>query len=388
MDIAKFKEDGPGKVVGIGQNQWAFLPSPLPPKFESNWALVEQISEADRRLGELAGVARTIPNPHLLIEPFTRREAVLSSRIEGTQATVTDVYSAQAAAQRTGPSADVREVMNYVTALEYGLRRTKELPLSLRLIRELHERLMKNVRGEPLTPGEFRRAQNFIGPVGCKLENATYVPPPVHHMKEALDHFEKYLHEERRTLPPLVRLALIHYQFEAIHPFLDGNGRVGRLLVTLWLCAEELLPQPLLYLSAYLERNRREYYRLLLEVSQSGNWINWVSFFLNGVSQEARDAVARANQLLALRQEYRKKLQAQKVPGRTLELMETLFTEPVLNVRGAKQRLKVTTRAAQQNVDKLVGAGILKEVTGKQRNRIFMAQRILRIVEADRAPNP
>ncbi len=388
MDVTKFQKEGAGKVLSIGHNQWAFVPNPLPPRFESTWDLAEQISHADRNLGELAGVARTIPNPHLLIEPFTRREAVLSSRIEGTQATLEDVFSAQAATQRAGPSDDVREVMNYVTALEYGLRRTKELPISLRLIRELHERLMKNVRGGPLTPGEFRRAQNFIGPPGCRLEDATYVPPPALQMKEALDRFEKYLHEERRTLPPLVRLALIHYQFEAIHPFLDGNGRVGRLLVTLLLCAEGLLPQPLLYLSAYFERNRREYYRLLLEVSQSGSWTAWVKFFLTGVSQEARDAVARSNQLLALRQEYRKKLQAEKAPGRTLELMEMLFTEPVVTVRGAKQRLKVTTRAAQQNVDRLVRAGIVKEVTGKQRNRIFVAQKILRIVEADRAPDP
>jgi Fic family protein len=386
MDPAKFKKEGAGKLLSVGREQWAFAPNSLPPRLESTWELAERISDADRALGELAGVARTIPNPHLLIGPFTRREAVLSSRIEGTQATLTELFSAEAAARREGPSEGVHEVMNYVIALEYGLQRMKQLPVSLRLIRELHERLMKNVRGESLTPGEFRKAQNFIGPPGCKLENATYVPPPVPEMKDALDRFEKYLYEKQRKLPPLVRLSLIHYQFEAIHPFWDGNGRVGRLLITLLLCSEGLLPQPLLYLSAYFERNRREYYRLLLDVSQSGNWTDWVRFFLNGVSEEARDAVARSNQLLALRQEYRKKLQAQKAPSRTLELMEMLFTEPVITVAGAKQRLQVTTPSAQQNVDKLVRAGIVREVTGKARYRVYVAQKIMQIVEADRAP--
>jgi len=386
MNPEKFRKEGAGRLLALGQEQWAFLPNPLPPKLEITWQLAERISDADRSLGELAGVARTIPNPRLLIEPFTRREAVLSSRIEGTQATLTELFSAEAGARKEGPSEAIREISNYVNALEYGLKRLKQLPVSLRLIKELHERLMKDVRGESLTPGEFRRAQNFIGPPGCKLENATYVPPPVPNMKDALDRFEKYLHESRRTLPPLVRLSLIHYQFEAIHPFWDGNGRVGRLLITLLLCSERLLPQPLLYLSAYFERNRKEYYRLLLDISQTGNWMDWLRFFVNGVSEESRDAVARSNELLALRQEYREKLQAQKLPGRALELMENLFKEPVITVAGARGRLGVTTRAAQQNVDRLLHAGILREVTGRQRYRVFVAQRIIQIVEADKAP--
>jgi Fic family protein len=388
MDPARFKKQGAGRLLSVGHGQWAFLPNPLPPKLEITWDLAERISDADRALGELAGVGRTIPNPHLLIGPFTRREAILSSRIEGTRATLTELFSAEANARREGPNEGVREVSNYVNALEYGLKRLKQLPVSLRLMKELHARLMKDVRGESFSPGEFRRAQNFIGPPGCKLENATYVPPPVLHMMGALDRFEKYLHEKRRTLPPLVRLALIHYQFEAIHPFWDGNGRIGRLLITLLLCSEALLPQPLLYLSAYFERNRKDYYRLLLDVSQSGTWTDWLRFFLTGVSEESRDAVARSNELLALRQEYRGQLQAEKFSGRTLELMETLFTEPVLTVFSAKQRLRVTTRAAQQNVDKLVGAGILTEVTGKVRYRIFVAKRIIQVVETDRALRP
>ena len=385
MNPSKFRKEGAGKLLAIGQEQWAFFPNPLPPKLEITWELAERISDADRALGELAGVARTIPNPHLLIDPFTRREAVLSSRIEGTQATLTELFSAEAGARKEGPSEAIREISNYVHALEYGLKRLKQLPVSLRLIKELHGRLMKDVRGESFSPGEFRRAQNFIGPPGCKLENATYVPPPIPHMKDALDRFEKYLHESRRTFPPLVRLSLIHYQFEAIHPFWDGNGRVGRLLITLLLCSEGLLPQPLLYLSAYFERNRKEYYRLLLDISQTGNWMDWLRFFVNGVAEESRDAVARSNQLLALRQKYREKLQAQKVPGRTLELMENLFKKPVTTVAGARDLLKLTTRSAQQSVDRLLQAGILQEVTGRQRYRVFVAQRIIQIVEADQA---
>lgn len=388
MDPARFSKDAGGKLVSIGQKQWAFLPSPIPPKLEITWELAERLSDADRALGELAGVGRTIPNPHLLIAPFTRREAVLSSRIEGTQATLTELFSAEASARKEGPSEAVREVGNYVSALEYGLKRLKQLPVSLRLIQELHARLMKGARGESLSPGEFRRAQNFIGPPGCKLENATYVPPPFPQMKEALDRFEKYLHEETKALPPLVRLSLIHYQFEAIHPFWDGNGRIGRLLITLLLCSEALLPQPLLYLSAYFERNRREYYRLLLDISQTGNWTDWVRFFVTGISEESQDAVARSNQLVALRQDYRQKLQAEKFPGHALELMETLFTQPVVTVQAAQQRLKVTARAAQQNVDKLVRAAMLTEVTGKARYRVYVAKKIIQVVEADRAPRP
>ena len=386
MDPEKFRKKGPGRLLKIGQEQWAFSPNPLPPKLEITWELAERISDADRSLGELAGVARTIPNPHLLIGPFTRREAVLSSRIEGTQATLTELFSAEAGARKQRPSEAVRKISSYVNALEYGLKRLRQLPVSLRLIRELHECLMKDVRGESFTPGEFRRAQNFIGPPGCQLENATYVPPPVPNMKEALDRFERYLHGSRRALPPLVRLSLIHYQFEAIHPFWDGNGRVGRLLNTLLLCSEGLLPEPLLYLSAYFERNRKDYYRLLLDVSQTGNWVDWVRFFVSGVSEESRDAVARSSQLLALRQQYRERLQTKKSPGRTLALMENLFKEPVTTVAGARDRLKVTTRAAQQNIDRLVQEGILKEVTGRQRYRVFVAQKIIQIVEADKAP--
>ena len=243
MNPDDFRTSTSGRVIRVGQGQsayWAFVPNPLPPPLTLDTALIRWLSEADRALGELAGLGRALPNPHLLISPFIRREAVLSSRIEGTQADLADLYAFEAGQLalpgfKPAPSeADVREVANYVRALEYGLERLSTLPVSLRLIREVHARLMEGVRGESATPGEFRRTQNWIGAPGCTLNEATYVPPPVEEMHAALDAFEKYLHTEDE-LPPLVRLALIHYQFEAIHPFVDGNGRIGRLLLSLLL---------------------------------------------------------------------------------------------------------------------------------------------------------
>ena len=229
-------------------------------------------------MSELAGAARTLPNPHLLIGPFIRREAVLSGRIEGTQASLSDLFFFEASGAADPAVPDVREVSNYVKALEHGLARLDALPISLRLIREIHAKLMEGVRGEHLTPGEFRRSQNWIGAPGCTLMEAIFVPPPEEEMMECLGELEKYLHEPSALLP-LVRLALVHYQFETIRPFLDGNGRIGRLLITLLLCAEGLLSEPLLYLSAYFERHRQDYYRCLLDVSHAGQWSHWISFF-------------------------------------------------------------------------------------------------------------
>lgn len=357
------------------------MPQPLPPALEIDWELARTLSEADRSLSELSGVARTLPNPHLLIAPFVRREAVLSSRIEGTQAGFSDLLFFEAAPSARPPIEDVKEVANYVSALEHGLARLKDLPVSLRLIREMHERLMHGVRGDSMTPGEFRRSQNWIGPPGCTLSDATFIPPPVAEMTQALGDFEKYLHAPP-VLPPLVRLALIHYQFEAIHPFLDGNGRIGRLLITLLLCVEGLLPQPLLYLSAFFERHRQEYYRLLMAVSQSGAWTDWIRYFLRGIAEQSSDAVKRANLLLNLRQRYREKMQSARSSALLLQMVDDLFSTPALDVSSASKRLNVTPRAAQLNVDKLIKSGILKEATGRRRNRIFVAAEIIDIIEA------
>lgn len=382
MQPSDFKQDKYGKVIKTPKDYWAYVPNPLEPEIEFDLSLIRMQSSADRALSELAGVARTLPNPHLLIRPFVRKEAVMSSRIEGTQASLSDLFFFEAANLRGKDVSDVREVANYVHALEYGLTRLQELPICLRLIEEIHAKLMKNVGGTAQTPGEFRRSQNWIGPPGCTLTQATYVPPPENEMRIALDAFEKYLHTPS-DLPPLVRLALIHYQFEAIHPFLDGNGRIGRLLVPLLLCAEGLLTQPLLYLSAFFERHRDEYYQLLLDVSQKGLWTKWILFFLRAVATQAADAIRRSDGLLKLWQTYRDQLQSARASALLLQLVDDLFAYPALSNPGVSKRLNITPRSAQQNINKLIDAGILREATGRRRNRVYIAADIIDIIERD-----
>lgn len=378
-----FTGNSNGRLIRTPSDYWAFVPNPLPPQLALTWELVHQLSSAERALSELAGVARTLPNPHLLIGPFIRREAVLSSRIEGTQASLSDLLFFEASGAVDPKAPDVREVANYVTAMEYGLERLKQLPVSLRLFRELHERLMAGVRGDHLTPGEFRCSQNWIGPAGCTLMDATYVPPPPDSMNDALGHLEHYLHSPS-PLPLLLRLAAIHYQFEAIHPFLDGNGRIGRLLITLLLGSEEVLPAPLLYLSAYFERHREDYYRHLLAVSQLGRWGEWMTFFLAGVAEQSRDAISRSKQLLDQWQSYRATLQSARSSALQLQLVDELFAYPAITIGQAAKRLNVTQRSAQLNIEKLVRKGILREGTGKKRNRVFIAPAIIQIIEAPR----
>jgi len=380
VDRKTFTKNGLAGFAKNSEGCWSFVPAKLPPTVEPSWELARETSEADRKLSELAGTARTLPNPHLLIGPFSRREAVLSSKIEGTVASLSDLMSYEALGSRRTDRADVREVANYVTALEYGLQRVADIPVRLRLMRELHERLMRGVRGGELTPGEFRKRQNWIGDPGCKIADATYVPPPPSEMMAALDEFEKYMYLPS-DLPPLVRMAMLHYQFEAIHPFIDGNGRIGRLLISLMLVTDGLLPQPLLYLSAFFERHRSDYYRLLLEVSQRGNWTEWIIFFLRGVAEQAEDAIVRANKLQKLSSEYRDQLQSSRAAAALLKLADRLFKTPIITVQAAMKILGQSQPSAQHNIDRLVEAGILEEVTGRQRNRIYVANRIMRIVE-------
>ena len=379
MNIKLFTDQAAGRVVRTAQGYHAFVPNPLPPKFTWTPSAVSLLSRADRALGELAGIGRSLPNPHLLILPFARREAVLSSRIEGTQASLSDLYAYEAA-----PSpdviGDVREVFNYVRALEFGLSRLKDLPLSLRFIREIHERLMCGVRGEYSTHGEFRHSQNWVGPPGCLLNDATYVPPPVEEMRACLDAFERFLHAEY-DIPPLVQLALLHYQFEAIHPFIDGNGRVGRLIIVMLLCLWDLLPQPLLYLSAYFEANRQQYYDMLLSVSRQGTWREWVLFFLEGVESQARDAILRSHRIHDLRREYRIRFQATQSSARLLQVVDLLFGAPILSVNQVKEAVGVSFPSANRYIKHLEDAGIIHEITGQSRNRLYRAEEILRAIE-------
>ena len=384
MQPVDFTQDKYGKLAKGPHGYWAYVPYPLPTDIDITLDIVRELSEADRALSELSGIARTLPNPHLLIGPFVRREAVLSSRIEGTQASFSDLLFFEAANLKEKEVPDVREVSNYVRALEYGLGRLKDLPVSLRLIREIHARLLDGVRGQSQTPGEFRRSQNWVGPPGCTLMDATYVPPPVDEMLKALDSFEKYIHAES-NFPPLIRLSLIHYQFEAIHPFLDGNGRVGRLLVTLLLCSDGLMPQPLLYLSAFFERYRDDYYQSLLEVSQHGKCKEWIIYFLRGITSQARDAIRRSDRLLSLWQKYRTELQEARASALLLQLVDELFSYPAITNRRAAQKLSVTPRSAQLNIKKLENSNILKEATGKLRNRVYIAPEIISIIEQSEA---
>jgi len=376
-------------LVQKGQGElayWAFVPQPLPPALAFDAGLVRTLSDADRALGELAGLGRTLPNPQLLIAPFIRREAVLSSRIEGTQTDLADLYAYEAGQlplfaglKVVPPESDAKEVTNYVKAMEYGLERLKTLPVSLRLIRELHGHLMEGVRGDRATPGEFRRSQNWIGRPGCTLNEAEYVPPPVAEMQEALDVFEKYLHANN-SYPPLVRLAFIHYQFEAIHPFLDGNGRIGRLLVTLLLVTWDLLPLPLLYLSAFFEQHRQEYYDLLRAVSERGAWQEWVAFFLQGVAEQARDAGARAKRLQDLQAEWRDRLFQTKASAILLRLAESLFVTPVVTIPQVQRLLDVAYNTASSYVEKLAKVDILQPRGESSYGKMYVAEEILKTV--------
>lgn len=388
MNPERFRHTKSGQVIQIGQGEaayWAFVPHPLPPDITADWELTRTLSEADRALSQLAGLGRTMPNPHLLIGPFVRREAVLSSQIEGTQADITDLYAYEAGQlplpgmTSAPPESDVREALNYVNALEYGLERLNTLPVSLRLIRELHEKLLAGVRGEHATLGEFRHSQNWIGPPGCTLNEATFVPPPVPQMHEALDALEKYLHGED-VYPPLLRLALVHYQFEAIHPFVDGNGRIGRLIMSLLLIEWKLLPLPLLYLSAYFHRHRQEYYDLLLGVSERGAWHDWLLFFLRGVAEQAEDALQRARKLQDLQQEWHKRLARARTSALALRLADALFATPILAIPQAQCLLDVTYHSAQHNIEKLVKAGILQLVHNVSHGRMYMAPEILDVI--------
>jgi len=305
----------------------------------------------------------------------------MSSRIEGTQAQVRDIYLFEMK-DRTVESKvpDVREVSNYVYALDYGLKRSSELPVCLRMIRELHEILLKDVRGEQRAAGEFRKVQNWIGPNRCPIEQASYIPSPPEKMLTTLDAFEKFINSPPGEIPVLVWLAMVHYQIEAIHPFLDGNGRIGRLLITLLLCAKGVLDKPLLYLSAYFERNRRQYYDLLLQVSTHGKWPEWILFFLRGVTEQSIDAFERSRQLMDLQQEYHKIVHATKRSALQIRLVDLLIERPVITTVFAKGYLDVSYPAAKNNIDSLVKVGILREVSGAKRRRIFIAEKVLEII--------
>jgi Fic family protein len=375
MDLELFKHTPAGKLVRATGGYRAFVPNPLPPSLAWDTALVSRISQADRAVGTLSGLGEALPNPHLLIYPFIRREAVLSSRIEGTQSSLSDLLLFEAT--QVEKQRDVKEVQNYVRAMEYGLKRLNELPLSLRFIRELHGILLEGVRGAHATRGEFRQSQNWIGSAGATLNEATFVPPPVPEMQDCLNQLEKFLHTDSE-LPPLVQAAMVHYQFETIHPFLDGNGRIGRLLMTLLLCQKNVLAKPLLYLSAFFEQHRPEYYDLLLKVSQAGAWREWIEFFLKAVTEQSDDAVSRSRRLLDILRQYSQTAREKRLSPTSGQLVELIFMKPVLNAKTAREFLKVSYPSAQYALSSLEKAGIITEITGRKRDKAYAANEILK----------
>ena len=363
---------------------WAYVPNPLPPQITADWELVNLLSKADSKIEELSSVGQLLPNVHLLIRPLlVRREAVTSSRIENTQSGLEDLFFFEADQTEPSLASDVKEVLNYVRAMEHGIERLRKLPISSRLICEIHEVLMKGVRGGHATPGLMRTSQNWIGSPGCTLMDATYVPPPVPEMKQCFSDLEKYIHSNPQE-PALIQCALVHYQFEAIHPFVDGNGRIGRLLIMFMLLEKKLLSQPLLYLSDFFEQHRDEYYRLLLNVSQKGDWKAWITFFLNGVRQQSEDALLTIQKLLDLQSRYRTLLTGQRVPKIVNGLIDYLFANPVISISALSKAWEVPFPTVQRGVNYLVEKGILREITGGRRNRLFVAAEISYIIMTER----
>jgi Fic family protein len=386
METASFSELSPGRLIAIADGAAAFAPAPLPPTFEPMLETVNVLAEAERELGRLAGAAGRLLNPHLVAGPLLRREAIVSSRIEGTVATPHDVLVLEAADAVVPPLASglepTREVLNYVHALEHGIARLADLPLCVRLFCELHEVLLRDVRGDRERPGELRTIQNWIGKPGSSIREARFVPPPPAEMRTALEELEKYLNEEPSpsSLPLLIKAALAHYQFEAIHPFRDGNGRVGRLLITLSLVAWGLIGDPLLYMSSYFERRRGEYMDRMLAVSTAGDWDGWIRFFLAGIAESARDGLRQTERLLQLRERYQAQVQAARSSALLPKLVDHLFRRPSVTIADVARVLDVTFASASASVRKLVEAGVLEEATGRKRDQVFVAPEIMRFI--------
>ncbi len=371
------KSNIPGKKMPQGSYA-AFVPAPLPPKLHWTPRLIRVLSDADRLIGKLAGEGGRLPNPHILMRPFLQREAVLSSKIEGTQATLGELLAAEAGVAVDRSPDDLREVGNYVVALEHGIVRLKELPLCVRIIRELHEKLMTGVRGQQASPGRFRKIQNWIGKPGSTLATASFIPPPPDDVEMGLAAWEKFLHES--DLPPLVTIALAHYQFEAIHPFLDGNGRVGRLLISLFLIERQILPTPLLYLSAFFEAARRDYYDGLRSVSERGAWNDWLEYFLQGVARMSEDALSRAARINSKLIEWQKKVAGDSTNA-PLRVVELLAANPFITAKGAAEKLGVAFTTAQRAIERLERLGIVKQSGDAKRDRVYCAKALLDILE-------
>lgn len=387
-------EDSAGRTAEHESGNHYFVPAETPRSLPLDERTLTLLEEAGHELGRLSSFSDFLPNPHLLIQPYVRREAVLSSKIEGTQASLSDVFAEEAerngdppeseqTEEQTEEQKDVREVLNYVHSLEYGMEEIEERRIDLSLMRDMHRILMQGVRGQDKHPGEWREDLVWIGPAGTPIEESTYVPPARPEMLASLSDLEQFLLEPPR-MPELVQIGLMHYQFEAIHPFEDGNGRIGRLLITLRLLERGKLPAPLLYLSAFFHAHRGEYYELLEAVSKEAAYEAWIRFFLTGVKTQAADAASRARRLMNLMDEYRATLREMNATTPSFELLEHLFANPFITIPRAEKLLGVTYPTAQRAVeDYLVEAGILEEITGQKRYRRFLCRELLDTLEKD-----
>lgn len=371
------------------QGYRAFIPAPLPPvpPVQLSGDLQRLLSEADRGLGRLDGSVQTLPNADLFVYMYVRKEAVLSSQIEGTQSSLQDLLAAEADVLGAGRPRDVAEVANYVRAMNGGLARLASLPVSVRLVREIHAELLRGVRGSHLTPGELRRTQNWIGPAGCTLGSAAFVPPPPEELASALGGLEAFLHRQD-DLPLLVKIGLAHSQFETIHPFLDGNGRVGRLLITLLLCERGVLAKPVLYLSYFFKRHRQEYYERLQAVREAGDFEGWLGFFLRGLAEVSVEAADTARRILQLREHHRRVITEQlgRAAGNGHRVLERLYEQPIVSVKDVQALIGTTFAGANQIVRRLAALGILSEITGRSRHRRFRYDAYIRLFEDEAAP--
>lgn len=362
-------ENRAGVFMKQPSGYYSFLPKKLPPDppLTMDLEMLKLLSDADRKLGRLDGITQILPNPELFVAMYVQKEAVLSSQIEGTQASLTDVLDIGFNSKK---DSDIQDVVNYVSAMNYGLSRLEEFPLCLRLIREIHEKLLENGRGSNRNPGEFRTTQNWIGPAGSTLSNAVFVPPTVPDMLDALSDLEKFFYSED-NIPSLIKIALIHAQFETIHPFLDGNGRMGRLLITFWLCSEKILTQPLLYLSYFFKSNRAEYYDRLMAVRKFGDWENWVKFFLKGVASVSDEATESAKLIIGLKEKYTKML-SNRTNNNYIKLLDHLFQSPFTTKNKAMELLKISYPTASNIIEEFIKSGILFDLTPEQqRNKKY-----------------
>lgn len=373
-----------GKYIKQLAGYKAFIPNSLPPnppiKYDDKLQFL--LSEADRALARLDGVALILPNPDLFIAMYTKKEALLSSQIEGTQASLEGVLAFEADLTPEEDINDIKEVINYVKAMNHGIDRLKknDFPMSLRLIKELHEILLKSVRGASRRPGEFRRSQNWIGPSGGTINEAIFIPPPHHQVDEIMSNLEKFIHE-KDSIPPLIKIGLIHAQFETIHPFLDGNGRIGRLLITFYLLWRDVLIRPLLYLSFYLKKYRNNYYDYLMKIRLEGDWEGWLKFFLQGVIEVSEEAASSVREIIGLKDKLTNELFTRKIESaHAIRLLDILFEKPLISISDVVSELKISRQTATVLINKLNEIGILKEMTRKRRYRKYLFVDYMKII--------